>query len=343
MLLDTVKELCELSAPSGLEDSVREYIRERAKPYADEMREDSIGNLMIFRRGRRSGTKTVMLSAHMDEVGVICKGYTEDGCVKFGFVGAVDRRTVIGRRIIFEGDVRGVVGIKAVHLTTREERQTMPKADALYIDIGCTDKNEAKKKVPLGTYGVFDSKCVEFGDGMLKAKSIGGRTGCAVLLELMKGEPENDTWFAFTAQEQVGMRGAGCAAYNINPDICLVLDGCTAADLAGVDERKQICSLRGGAVIAFMDSRTIYDEGICRLLRDCADDESIPWQTMQSTGGCTDAGRIHLAREGVKTGLLALPVRCVNSPSEVAAAEDIDAVLRTARSFLNRIGEHDEI
>ena len=177
-MIELLEKLCALPGPSGCEDAVHDFILEQAKLYADEIREDHLGNLMIFRKGKQHIDKTVMLSAHMDEVGVICKGYTDDGCVKFGFVGGVDPRVVIGRRILF-GDVRGVVGIKAVHLTTREERKTMPKTSSLYIDIGASDKKEAQKKVPLGTYGVFDSACVRFGDGLLKAKAIDDRVGCA--------------------------------------------------------------------------------------------------------------------------------------------------------------------
>lgn len=337
-MIELLKTLCALPGPSGCEDAVRDYIRSQAQPVADEIREDSIGNLMIFRRGKKTCGKTVMLAAHMDEVGVICKGYTEDGCVKFGFVGGVDPRVVIGRRVLF-GEVRGVVGIKAVHLTTRSERQTMPKTKDLYIDIGCSDKKEAKKKVPLGSYGVFDSQCVEFGDGLLKAKAIDDRLGCAVLLTLLKEEPAVDTWFAFTTQEEVGLRGARCAAYTINPDLCLVLEGTTAADLAEVAEHKQVCGLRKGPVIGFMDRATIYSEEIFHLLRSCAEDNGIVWQTKHRIAGGTDAGRIHLTRSGICTGVVAAPVRYIHSPSSVAAIEDMNGVLQLARLFLNRLGE----
>ncbi|MGN1014913.1 MAG: M42 family metallopeptidase [Butyricicoccus sp.] len=337
-MLNLVKELCALPAPSGCEDAVREYIRREAAPYADEIREDSIGNLMVFRKGIKPCSKTVMLSAHMDEVGVICKGHTEDGCVKFGFVGGVDPRVVIGRRILF-GDVRGVVGIKAVHLTTRPERQKMPKTKDLYIDIGCTDKKAAQKKVPLGSYGVFDSQCVEFGDGLLKAKAIDDRIGCAAMLTILKEQPAVDTWFAFTTQEEVGLRGARCAAYEIKPDICLVLEGTTAADLAEVPEHKQVCGLRKGPVIGFMDRSTIYSEEVFRMLRDCAEENGMVWQTKHRIAGGTDAGRIHLTRDGIATGVVAAPVRYIHSPSCVAAVEDMNGVLELARLFLHKLAD----
>ncbi|MBP3312501.1 MAG: M42 family peptidase, partial [Butyricicoccus sp.] len=170
-MLELVKTLCALPGPSGAEDAVRDFIRAEAEPYADELRTDPMGNLMIFRKGEKRLAKPVMLCAHMDEVGVIVKRVTDDGMLKFGFVGGVDPRVVIGRRVKF-GDTLGVIGIKAVHLTTASERKTMPKTRDLYIDIGATSKKEALARVTPGDYGVFDSDVVEFGDGLLKAKAI---------------------------------------------------------------------------------------------------------------------------------------------------------------------------
>lgn len=339
-MIDVLQTLCALPGPSGEEDAVRAYIRSQAEPVADEIREDSIGNLMVFRRGRVSCGRTVMLAAHMDEVGLICKGYTDDGCVKFGFVGGVDPRVVIGRRVRF-GEVRGVIGIKAVHLTTREERKTMPRTKDLYIDIGASDKKSAEKRVPLGSYGVFDSACVPFGDGLLKAKAIDDRVGCAVMLTLLKEQPAVDTWFVFSVQEEVGLRGARCAAFALHPDICLVLEGTTAADLAEVDAHKQVCALRRGVVIPFMDRATIYHQQMFELLRRLAEENHILWQTKHRVAGGTDAGRIHLTRDGVVTGALAAPVRYIHSPSCVAAVDDMNGMLELSRRFLEYLGEKD--
>lgn len=170
----------------------------------------------------------------MDEVGVIIKKITEDGMLKFGFVGGVDPRVVIGRPVRF-GDVPGVIGIKAVHLTTAAERRTMPKTKNLYIDIGATSRAAAEKLVSLGDYGVFDSAVVEFGDGLIKAKAIDDRVGCAALgSRLLEDEPPVDTWFCFTVQEETGLRGAASMAFALDPGFAMVLEGTTAADLAEV-------------------------------------------------------------------------------------------------------------
>ena len=158
-MIELMKQLCALPGPSGCEDAVREFVLEKVKPFADEMKTDAIGNIMVFRKGKKALERPVVLCAHMDEVGVIIKKITDDGMLKFGFVGGVDPRVVIGRPVRF-GDVQGVIGIKAVHLTTAAERRTMPKTKDLYIDIGAASKAAAEDKVSLGDYGVFDSATV---------------------------------------------------------------------------------------------------------------------------------------------------------------------------------------
>lgn len=337
-MITVLQELCMLPGPSGAEDAVRDYIIGHAAPFADDIRQDAMGNLMVFRRGRSRCQKSIMLAAHMDEVGLIIKSVTEEGMLKFGFVGGVDPRVVIGRRVLF-GQTRGVVGIKAVHLTTAQERKTMPKTDDLYIDIGCSSKKEAEGKVSIGDYGVFDSRCKLFGDGLFKAKAIDDRLGCAVLLKLLENQPAIDTWFAFTVQEEVGLRGARCAAYALNPDICLVVEGTTAADLAEVPKHKQVCSLRQGAVLPFMDRGSIYDVSLFDLMREAAQQAGIKWQTKHMVAGGTDAGRIYLTRSGIRTIGIAAPVRYIHSPSCVAAIEDMEGVLALSRLFLEKMEE----
>ena len=198
-MIELMKQLCALPGPSGCEDAVREFVLKKVKPFADEMKTDAIGNIMVFRKGKKALERPVVLCAHMDEVGVIIKKITDDGMLKFGFVGGVDPRVVIGRPVRF-GDVQGVIGIKAVHLTTAAERRTMPKTKDLYIDIGAASKAAAEDKVSLGDYGVFDSAVVEFGDGLIKAKAIDDRVGCAALLKLIEDEPPIDTWFCSSSR-----------------------------------------------------------------------------------------------------------------------------------------------
>lgn len=340
-MIELMKELCALPGPSGCEDAVRAFVLKRVKPFADEIRTDAIGNVMVFRKGRKALDRPVVLCAHMDEVGVIIKKITEDGMLKFGFVGGVDPRVVIGRPVRF-GDVPGVIGIKAVHLTTAAERRTMPKTKNLYIDIGATSRAAAEKLVSLGDYGVFDSAVVEFGDGLIKAKAIDDRVGCAALLRLLEDEPPVDTWFCFTVQEETGLRGAASMAFALDPGFAMVLEGTTAADLAEVKGADAVCRVRGGVVLPFMDGATIYDAALFELLRDACTKRGIPWQTKTRVAGGTDAGRIHRSRAGVRVCAAAAPVRYIHSPSSVAAKADCEAVLAVARAFLEELGGDDE-
>ncbi|WP_418377355.1 M42 family metallopeptidase [Agathobaculum sp.] len=340
-MIELMKELCALPGPSGCEDAVRAFVLKRVKPFADEIRTDAIGNVMVFRKGAKALDRPVALCAHMDEVGVIIKKITEDGMLKFGFVGGVDPRVVIGRPVRF-GDVPGVIGIKAVHLTTAAERRTMPKTKNLYIDIGATSRAAAEKLVSLGDYGVFDSAVVEFGDGLIKAKAIDDRVGCAALLRLLEDEPPVDTWFCFTVQEETGLRGAASMAFALDPGFAMVLEGTTAADLAEVEGADAVCRVRGGVVLPFMDGATIYDAALFELLRDACTKRGIPWQTKTRVAGGTDAGRIHRSRAGVRVCAAAAPVRYIHSPSSVAAKADCEAVLAAARAFLEELGGDDE-
>ena len=340
-MIELMKELCALPGPSGCEDAVRAFVLKRVKPFADEIRTDAIGNVMVFRKGRKALDRPVAVCAHMDEVGVIIKKITDDGMLKFGFVGGVDPRVVIGRPVRF-GDVPGVIGIKAVHLTTAAERRTMPKTKNLYIDIGATSRAAAEKLVSLGDYGVFDSAVVEFGDGLIKAKAIDDRVGCAALLRLLEDEPPVDTWFCFTVQEETGLRGAASMAFALDPGFAMVLEGTTAADLAEVKGADAVCRVRGGVVLPFMDGATIYDAALFELLRDACIRRGIPWQTKTRVAGGTDAGRIHRSRAGVRVCAAAAPVRYIHSPSSVAAKADCEAVLAAARAFLEELGGDDE-
>lgn len=337
-MLDTVKTLCMLSGVSGAEHEVRDYLLERAMRYADEIRTDAMGNLMVFKKGAVAPQQRIMLCAHMDEVGLIVTGYGDDGYLRFDFVGGVDRRVMLGKRVYVGRDrIPGVIGVKAYHLVKRDEEKNVPKTDELYIDIGAKTTDEAKKLVELGDRCVFDDSVIAFGDGYLKAKAIDDRFGCALMLKLLEEDLPCDTWFAFTVQEEVGCRGAHGAAFGLKPEIALVLEGTTAADLPSVEEGKQICKLGAGPVITFMDKGTIYDTELRKMLIGLAEENGIAWQTKQMIAGGTDASVVQRSREGVRTAILAAAVRNIHSPACVAHIGDMENTLKLARLFLKKM------
>lgn len=337
-MLDTMETLCCLDGVSGCEDEVREYILERVMPFADEIRTDAMGNLMVLKKGACAPKQRVMLAAHMDEVGLIITEITEDGYLRFDAVGGIDRRVLIGKRV-FVGPVRvlGVIGSKAIHLTTAEQRKKLPKFSEMYIDIGAKDKKDAESMVQLGDTAAFDDSLIRFGEGYIKAKAIDDRVGCAAMLELIESQLPCDCWFAFTVQEEVGCRGAAVAARSVQPDVALVLEGTTAADIPGVSGADCVCSLGKGVVIPFMDKGTIYDREMYGTLCRLADENAIPWQTKSRVAGGTDASAIQRSGTGVRVAALSVPIRNIHSPACVVKTEECENQMRLAKLFLKEL------
>lgn len=339
-MFEILETLCNLPGVSGSEDAVRSAIRAYAKPYAAEMREDSIGNLFVKKKGRAPRADTLMVCAHMDEVGLIIKEIGEDGYLKFASVGGIDRRVLLGKRVrVGKKGITGVIGSRAVHLIGAGERETVPKEDALYIDIGVKKRLQAERYVSLGDVAWFEPNFRKFGDGLILSKAIDDRIGCAVMLKLLGEELEFDTWFVFTVQEEVGLRGAITAAYTLAPDRALVLEGTTAADLPNVEGHRRVCDIHHGAVLGLMDGRTIYDPEEFARLRTLAEEHHIPWQTKELIAGGTDAGAIQQSRAGVRCANIAAPVRYLHGPASVTSVSACDAMLALARLYVNHKGE----
>lgn len=343
MLIDTLKTLCALPGVSSYEDAVRDHIRQEIAPYSHSIRVDAIGNLIAEKKGERPGKHSLMLAAHMDEVGLMVHTITDEGYLKFSTVGGIDRRVLIGKRVLVGPKmVAGVIGLKAYHLTGADEEKKVPKLKEFYIDIGAKDAEDAKAWVRPGDVAVFDSDVLTFGNGFLKAKAIDDRIGCAVMVELMKKDLPMDCTFVFTVQEEVGTRGAFGAAFSVKPDIALVLEGTTAADLPTTPARQRVCVPGKGPVVPYMDGGTVYDRELFRLLRSLAKEHGIPWQTKEYVSGGTDAGAIQRSREGVRVAAISAAVRYLHTPSSVAALEDFDNILMLAELFISAVAEMGE-
>ena len=340
MLLDTMETLCCLDGVSGGEDEVRDYILERIMPHADEIRTDPMGNLMVFKRGAKTPEQRIMLCAHMDEVGLIVTDITAEGYLRFDQAGGPNPQTLLGKQVhVGPQRTLGLIGCKAVHLTTREQREKLPPMREMYIDVGASSREEAEKLVAVGDLAAFDDTVVRFGDGSVKAKAIDDRVGCAAMVELLEGELPCDCWFAFTVQEEVGCRGAAVAAVNLEPDVALVLETTTAADLPGVEGAGRVCQLGKGVVIPFMDRGTIYDRTLYDILRRLADENGIAWQTKTRIAGGTDGSAVQRSLGGVRVAALSVPVRNIHSPASVARVAECQAQLALARLFLQEMAK----
>lgn len=336
-MIDGLLDICGLDGTSGDESAVRDYIISHIR--ADEVSVDNLGNILVFKKGRKTPDKKVMFAAHMDEVGFMVTDITEDGFLRFGAVGGIDPRVVLGRALRFKNGTRGIVGTKAVHQQSADERKKAPDFDDMMIDIGVYSREEAEKLVQRGDCAVFDSDSFYFGDGFVKSKAIDDRVGCLIMMEMINSDPEYDAWYAFTVQEEVGTRGAKAAAYTIAPDIAVVLETTTACDIAGTSGSKRVCELGKGCVVSFMDRATVYDRELYELARRTADENGVANQTKTLIAGGNDSGSIHVSRGGVRTCALSVPCRYLHSPACVIKESDYNATAELASAVLKVFAE----
>ena len=332
-----LRALCEANGISGDEGSVRELILNEVRPYADELRIDNPGNILIHKNGRKPARCRLMLSAHMDEVGLMVIDITPDGYLKFDEVGGIDRRVLVGKRVwVGANRVCGVIGVKPVHLTKGNESAAIPEYSEMYIDIGADSREEALEHVDYGDSVFLDSEFAE-NAYTIRSKAIDDRFGCLVLIELLRSDLEYDIDVAFVVQEEVGLHGAKVAAYTLDPQFALVVETTTAADIPEIDTSKQVCCLGEGAVISVMDRRTIYDKEMVRLAFAAAEDIGVKAQYKRAVAGGNDAGVIHQSRGGVRTLAVSLGCRYLHAPACVADKEDCESVTALVRELARRI------
>lgn len=340
-----LKELCALRGVSGDEGRVREFIRQRVEPFATSVKTDRMGNLIAFRRGTGENRRHILLAAHMDEVGLVVKGICDDktgaekGLIRYATVGEIDPRVVVSKPVrIGDGETPGVIGAKAIHLQSAEERAKMLPHDQLSIDVGAKNLDSAEKLASLGDTITFESRWVEFGDGLVKARALDDRIGCMVMMSVLEGEYPCDVTCVFTVQEEIGSRGAAAAAYGVESDAALILDAAIANDLGRAPGDAQVCALKKGVALSFMDRRSIANVPLYARLRSLAEENDIPWQVRQLTTGENDAGAFQRAAGPRAVCTLSVPCRYMHTPSNVAAFADIEAMYRLVDAFLTAGG-----
>lgn len=318
-----LKELCEINGASGREEKVREYILEKIGSKC-KCRVTPLGCIIAEYKGRKRAASRLMISAHMDEVGLIITGINSDGTLNFNCVGGVDADAAAGRQIVLENGLYGSVGSKAVHNMSEEERKNPPDFESLYIDIGAMDKADAEKYAAPGDYAYFTCGYTENGDsGYVRSKAVDDRAGCAIMLAMIIEDiPEYDCTFTFVTQEEIGLRGARTAAFEVAPDFALVLEATTAADIPLSDGDKKCCMLGEGPVVSYMDRSTIYDRELFRLSKEIAVSKNIRWQTKTLIAGGNDSGAIHISRSGVRTCAISVPCRYLHTPCCVINKDD---------------------
>ncbi len=319
--MELLKELTQGFGPSGREETIREIIKKHIAPYVDEIKTDALGNLIAHKKGKG---KKIMAASHMDEIGVVVTFIDDNGFLRFSSVGGLNKQDILYKRVRFANGTEGVIA-------TEEENKDRVLSK-MFIDIGATNKAEAEKQISIGDMAVFAGDMTVSGNNVI-SKALDDRVGCYILIETIKNiKSENDLYFVFTVQEEVGLRGAKTAGYGVNPDFAVVLDVTDTGDTPKAPDMA--LKLGGGAAVKVMDSSVLCDSFIRTTLIECAKNNNIKYQLEVLNDGGTDAGAISLSRSGVKTGGISIPTRYIHSPSEIANIDDINACLRLLEAFL---------
>lgn len=320
-------EMCSLDGISGRENAVREYILNKLNKsnIPMEIKVDPLGNILVHLQGKSDAAKTVLFDAHIDEVGFLITHINSDGTLCFDTVGGIDKRVLFGQRVRI-GDVNGVIGGKAVHQCTKDEKDTVPAIDTMTIDIGAASADEAQTLIAIGQGGTFACGLQEWQNGIFVGKALDDRVGCALLLSLAEKQPKHDIWLSFSVQEEVGLRGAKVVGEAVRPEIAIAIDATTAADVAGSTDKTCVCRVGHGPVISFADGATVYDHDLYQFIRSVGEEHGIETQTKNRIAGGNNGAALQRSYTGAHTAAISLPCRYIHSPSCLANMTDIEAM-----------------
>jgi len=345
-----LESLCNAIGVSGDEGPVRRIVLEKIRPNATEIKVDALGNILAIRNGDSQEKPTdslrlrVMIAAHMDEVGMMITRDEGEGIFRFTIVGGVDANTLPGKSVwVGREPIPGVIGVKPIHLTTREDRRRAIPLDSLRIDVS----PDQAKKVKIGDRATFGTGFKRIGPS-IRARALDDRIGVASLIELLRIAPAHiDLLAAFTVQEEIGLRGAQVAAYALNPDLAIVLDCTPARDLPIYEkdgfnrcDQENIhynTRLGGGPAIYIADRATISDPRLVRHLTQTGNDLAIPYQLRQPGSGGTDAGAIHKQRLGIPSISVSVPGRYIHTGATIIRIEDWKNSLKLVFHALERL------
>lgn len=325
--MELLKKLTQVSAVSGSENNIFSLIKSELEPYADEIYTDALNNIIVRKKGYG---KKLMFSAHTDEIGLMANYIDDNGFVRFALVGGVDVYTSLYQRVVFHN---GTVGTVCFENKTDIKKDLKPQN--MYIDIGASSKEEALAMISPGDTASFTGDFCDRGDTVV-SKALDNRAGVYILMEVIKKLERSpfDLYFVFSSQEEIGLRGARAATYDIEPDVAIAVDVTDTGDTPGCETLD--VKLGGGAAIKIMDKSVITDKGLRDALIDCAKEKDIPYQFEILTFGGTDAGAMQTVKSGTLTGAISLPIRYVHTPCETANKKDIEACISLVHDFCRK-------
>jgi len=329
-----LKKMLEAGGIAGYENEITKIMYEEFKKVTDEVEIDNFGNV-IAKKGE--GKIKIMLSAHMDEIGLLVKNVTKEGFLNFIKIGGIDDRLLLGQRVVVKnkkGNRLGVIGTKPIHVQKEEEKNKVPKYEDMFIDIGAKSKEEAEKMVEIGDSVIFEPNAGVLNDTLYYGKAVDDRVGCFALVKIMQRLNVNAQVYAVaTSQEEVGLKGARTSTFKLDPDYALVIDTNIAGDIPQINERESTLKLGKGAGITIIEASgrgLIVNEKMKNLLIQTAKQNNIKYQIAVIEGGMTDGAIIYINREGVTTGVLSIPTRYIHSASAVFDIEDVNMVIELA-------------
>jgi len=346
---ESIKEyqnkLSSLMGVSGYEEDVSNFLLSEIENngLADKVWVDSLGNVLAIKEGENSDKK-ILLDAHIDEIGFMISHIEKNGFLRFVLIGGWDTRILLGQPIILKSHsgefFHGIIGSKPPHLTTVEERKKQIQTSEMYIDIGIASEKEVEtNKISVGTTGTLVSPFVEFPNGMIRGKAFDDRTGCNVILHIMKLLKNNPQLketilFNFAVQEEVGRKGAITGAYSLKPTIAIAIENTTAADVPGIRESEIPAYIGKGPAITIADRALISHPKVNERIFRNGDIENIPYQIKKPRYGRTDAGMIQVSRRGVPSSVISVPCRYIHSPTSLLKLKDIYDTIRLVDVFL---------
>ncbi len=338
-----LKNICETPGAPGFENGVRNLVLKEIENCVDDINIDNMGNVIALKNGKDE-TKSVMIAAHMDEIGFIVTHINDKGFLKFHPLGGFDPKTLTSQRVIVHGkkNLVGVMGSKPIHVMTAEEKNRVPKIQDYYVDLGL-EKSEVDKIVKVGDPVTRERGLIEMGD-CINCKSLDNRISVFVLIEALKKikTPDFNTYAVFTVQEEVGIRGAQVATQKIKPDFGFGLDTTIAYDVPGAAEHEKITSLGKGVAIKIMDASAICDTRMVQFMRKTANTHNIQWQNEILTAGGTDTASIQrMTPGGSIAGAFSIPTRHIHQVIEMVHKKDVQNCIDLLTYCLEELKDFD--
>lgn len=337
-MAELLKILSETNGVSGNEHLIREVIIDRIKNTVDDITVDSMGNIIAYKKGKDS-SKKIAVTANIDEAGFILSDITDEGYLKFKAVGSIDPRKIISKKVVVgEDKVKGIIGMKAIHLQTKSERENVVEVSKLFIDIGAKNKAAAEKQVKKGDYITFDTDFEKIGNN-IKGKAL-DRSGVSYsLINALKGEFPYDVYALFLVQHEVGARGAKIASHRVKPDVVMTVSSADTTDMYGCDGINSGANLGDGMVINYADKTVIADKKLTDYMAECAKTAKIKHQIKVLKSDGSDGGAMQTSGNGTPCLNVVLPCRYSHSPVSLMSIADIESMTQYIKLFLNKIGE----